>query len=161
MISCKTAQVHLVYIDCNHSNHTTESCSREDAPAKDQDDVITVRERIPFSLYCSVIGGNPTPGVAVYVGSDDVTKIFRVSSRDQVVEGVRGLRKMIRETQMTSSKPLTLSDEHDYSVIRCAANIPGMAPSYADVRLRVLCKINVSVTLKIRCLSHVLRTKWK
>jgi len=87
-----------------------------------------------------VIGGYPPPGVAVFVGSSDVSDMFYVSSLYAVLQGSRGLRRMTYKTNVSTDN-LSLTADDDGRIIRCAASVSGLAPADINVTVRVHCKL--------------------
>lgn len=109
---------------------------------------LVVIDDVAVSLHCLVIGGYPPPTVSVYVGNDDVTKQFVMTSRDSALEGSRGLRQMIYSTKM-STDSLTFRSYDDGTVLRCVVNVPGLSPTYSQTTVRVLCKTPLFTTYQM------------
>lgn len=128
-----SAPVHHVLVRCSTTFHYKASSCHT------QQNVFTVVQNVPTSVYCATSGGYPPPGVSVFLGSRDITDMFQTSSLDSVLRGSRGLRQMIYMTNL-STDSMSLKSTDDGILLRCSATVPGLAPTHADVIIRVNCE---------------------
>ena len=82
-------------------------------------------ESEPSTVVCVVEGGYPPPRVRLYAGPVDVTGLFDERARHVQVTGVRGLRRTVYRTEISTSR-LVLKYSHSQLAFRCIATVPGL-----------------------------------
>ena len=99
---------------------------------------LTLIERQPSSVKCSVTGGYPPPSLQLYLNDQDISRQFHFQNKPHL-KGTVGLRDIVYESERWSHV-YTASAEDDGKKLKCIATVPGLKSNISLVILSVHCK---------------------